>query len=110
MIPVNINFLKSQKTVGDLREVVMTATDENSQNKQQIEYSLGDRSVARQETKDPQVCDKVFITSFHENPTFSEDSLHTSLMPQTFNYTKVKEAQSDIEWHESMNDLGIELV
>lgn len=78
-LDLNINFLKSQATVGDLRKLTREA---QSPIKSQLVISGGDKFVARQETKHPQVCDSGFHTSFQKNIVLS-DSLHNPLTPRT---------------------------
>lgn len=78
-LDLSINFLKSQQTIGELRKVVKEA---QSPIKLQLDTARGDKFVARQETKHPQVCDSGFHTSFQKNIVLS-DSLHNPLTPRT---------------------------
>ena len=80
--------------------------------KSQLVISGGDKFVARQEIKHPQVCDKVFVTSFQEEVSGSQlsSSFHSSLMPRTFNFTKKQEAITNLETSKAFKDLGIEVL
>ena len=105
MIPLNINFLKSQPTVGELRKVTREAQSP-------INLTKGDKFVARQEIKHPQVCDKVFVTSFQEEVSGEQlsSSLHNSLMPRTLNYSKLNQARTNLNVQSAFKDLGIEVL
>ena len=93
MIPLNINFLKSQPTVGELRKVTREAL--------QSPINLptkGDKFVARKGNV-PECSDTIYLS----------DS-NTSLIPQTFNYTKKQEAINNLEAQKVLKDLGIEVL
>jgi hypothetical protein len=92
-----------------LRKVVKEA---QSPIKSQLVISGGDKFVARQEIKHPQVCDKVFVTSFQEEVSGSQlsSSLHSSLMPRTFNYSKLNQARTNLQVQKDFKDLGIEVL
>jgi hypothetical protein len=82
MIPLNINFLKSQPTIADLNKVVKEA---QSPIKSQLVISGGERLV-EQDFNVPNVNRRT---------------------PRTLNYTKLNEARRDLEWQKIQKDLQI---
>jgi hypothetical protein len=82
MIPLNINFLKSQPTIADLNKVVKEA---QSPIKSQLVISGGERLV-EQDFNVPNV---------------------NCRTPRTLNYTKLNEARRDLEWQKIQKDLQI---
>jgi len=101
-LDLNISFLKSQPTVGELRKVTREAQSP-------INLTKGDKLSARMQSKTAQVSDKVFATSFHRN-IVSDDTLHNSLKRTTFNYTKKQGAITNLETSKAFKDLGIEVL
>lgn len=100
MIPLNINFLKSQRTVGKLRKVVMEA---QSQSKQSVS-TRGDKFVARTGNKIPALG---LVKGFRKH---SFPSISPSLTPRTFNYTKINNARRNSEWQQQAKDLEIPIL
>ena len=98
MIPLNINFLKSQKTVGDLRNVTREAQSP-------INITKGDKSFARMHSKSAQVDDVGSHTFYPTSSNFSHPLKRT-----TFNYTKLNEARRNLEWEQASKELGIEVI
>jgi hypothetical protein len=98
MIPLNINFLKSQQTVGELRILNREA---QSPIKSQSVISWGDKSVARTGNKIPARKDD---TRF--NPNCSSITSF-SLIPQTFNYTKINTARRNLAWQQVEKELNL---
>jgi hypothetical protein len=81
MIPLNINFLKSQPTIADLNKVVKEA---QSPIKLQLDTARGDKFVE--------------VTS--KAPTESQPL-------QTLNYTKLNESRRNLEWQQAEKELGL---
>ena len=101
MIPININFLKSQQTVGELRKVVMEAQSPKVNNSLS---SKGDtKFVARERTKHFPLVNKKVSMPLPSHPI-------QPLMPQTFNYTKINNARRNLEWQKAQKELGIAFV
>lgn len=98
MIPLNINFLKSQPTVGELRKLTREA---QSTIKSRLVISGGDKFVARQGNNQyPQDVSEGSSTSYPSKP-------NTSLKPQTLNYTKLNNARRNLEWQQVEKELGL---
>jgi hypothetical protein len=95
MIPLNINFLKSQPTVGELRKVVMEAQSP-------VKITKGDKSFARMQSKTAQVVGVGSITSYPTSTEFTHPLKRT-----TFNYTKVNIARRNLEWQQAEKELGL---
>jgi len=96
MIPLSFSFLKSQPTVGALRKVTREAQSP-------MKFSRGDKFVARQEIKHPAIIPK-------GSHTFYPDGNLDSLMPRTFNYTKLNQARTNLNVQSAFKDLGIEVL
>jgi hypothetical protein len=101
MIPLNINFLKSQQTVGELRILTREA---QSPIKSQSVISWGEKLVARTGNKIPA---RKNDTRF--NPHCSSITSF-SLTPQAFNYTKLNNARRNLQVQKDLKDLGIEML
>ena len=100
MISLNINFLKSQPNVGELRKVVMEAQSPKVNNSLS---SKGDKFVARQEIKHPALVSRKVESLFPSH-------IHQSLMPRTLNYSKLNQARTNLNVQSAFKDLGIEVL
>ena len=112
MIPLNISFLKSQPTVGELSKVVKEAQSSKVNN-----YNndfKGDEFVARQgnieypQARSTKGFTPLLTTKEPNNSLSLEAPLDRPLMPQTLNFTKLNNARRDLEWQKEMKELNIQ--
>ena len=94
-LDLNISFLKSQPTVGELRKVTREAQSP-------LKFTRGDKFVARTGNKYQQVFSEGLG---HLNTSFPSEP--HSLMPRTLNYSKLNNARRDLEWKKAEKELGL---
>jgi hypothetical protein len=92
---LNIDFLKSQPTVGELRKVTREALTP-------LKFTRGEKFVARCGNNQYHQ-----VNSEGSKTFYPSESISHSLMPQTFNYTKINNARRDLEWKQVEKELGI---
>lgn len=102
-IPVNIEYLRTLKTIADIKAISSQLNMPSTDNSIQGDDNVQDRSGNNQYH---QINQKVFTPK--SNSLFTLDDY--SLTPAYLNFTKKEEAIRNIETQKMLKELGVEII